>query len=669
MTRGPSADRNPPIAAARANLVPRLVLLLQIAILAALFAAGDARAQDCAGSQAQLTQAIADSQTALQREDAALSAFDQALIGPRTGPIDTQTAVASRAAIDGFVIALVDFRNKVGPLAQTCGPAFASELQTLDDMIQRFTQQRDRADQLLAAHQALNSSGEPMLTQQQMQAVQQALAAQGYSSAAIDGRFGTATREGIRAWQGANRFPATGYLTGAQAQQLLAAPATVPSQPGQPVTGLPPAPVVGGTTGTQQPPPPAPDAQTQQVCAANTSQLDLSTQRTQEFRQDASARSDTLRNALRGSRTGGFQPGAADDLQADIDGYLDQMVAFQGQAQAVAGRCGAAYDTSLAALGREIDALRQLSDRITQTATDYRALVAAGEPVLSTAQMRAIQQGLTARGHYSGGIDAVFGPGTRNAIRAYQSAVGAQATGYLTPAQAEELQRAAAVQPVQPVEPLPTVEVPETIATAPTAIAIEQVLGQLVDDLGPLEALEPLSGVDEDDGSFGEAYARLHAALDEDRPQPVVDQRFALLGAAYMERSVESVEMVDAHVLVAEAYIALGLYGDAAQQLQRAYATWQKLDDGDPAQAVWLQERLATVRLAQDLADGEVDPEGVETTGQLLAAAREVAERELGSDDPLTLRLVDRQADVAAALGETPEDEEIAAALAARYGG
>jgi len=74
------------------------------------------------------------------------------------------------------------------------------------------------------------------------------------------------------------------------------------------------------------------------------------------------------------------------------------------------------------------------------------------------------------------------------------------------------------------------------------------------------------------------------------------------------------------------------------------------------------------VRLAQELADGEPDPAVLETATQQLAAAREAATRELGADDPLTLRLVDRMADIAAATGAAPADPEVEAALSARYG-
>lgn len=666
MTPRHTAPRAPRERATRSRFARALLLVAPAAVLAAMIAAGEARSQSCDASQAQLTQAIVDSQTALDRTEAQLAAFDQALIAPRTGALDTAPVVAARASIDGFVSALNNFRGQVAPISQSCGPAFAGDVATLDSLVARFEAQRARADQLLADHQAQLDSGEPVLDQQQMETVQRVLAGQGHFTSVIDGRFGSGTRAAIRAWQAANGMPATGYLTAAQAQQLLAAPA--PAQPQMPdVAGLPPAPQLDGQAPVQvQPAAPAPDAQTQQVCADNGAQVDIAASRTQEFRQQASARSETLRTAIRASRTGGFDATGAEDLQGDVDNFLDQMVAFQNQARTIAGRCGDAYDASLAGLDRDIEVLRQLGVRVDQLVADYRGLASSGEPVLSTQQMRAIQQGLAARGHYTGAIDALFGPGTRNAIRAYQADIGAQATGYLTPEQADELQRPV----VAAAGPVPSVDAPDTISSpdAATTVTVADVQRRLAEELVLKQPVEPLSGVTAADGSFGEAYAALAAALSGDRPQLAVDRRFGLLGAAYMERSAESLEMIDAHMLVAEAYVALGLYGDAATQLQRAYGIWQTLEEGDPSVAARLQERLATVRLAQELADGEPDPAVLETATQQLAAAREAATRELGADDPLTLRLVDRMADIAAATGAAPADPEVEAALSARYG-
>lgn len=58
---------------------------------------------------------------------------------------------------------------------------------------------------------------------------------------------------------------------------------------------------------------------------------------------------------------------------------------------------------------------------------------------LTAAQRRAIQTELRTLGHYASGVDGVFGPGTRAAISAYQVALGAAGTGFLTPEQGDRL--------------------------------------------------------------------------------------------------------------------------------------------------------------------------------------------------------------------------------------
>lgn len=56
-------------------------------------------------------------------------------------------------------------------------------------------------------------------------------------------------------------------------------------------------------------------------------------------------------------------------------------------------------------------------------------------------QKMLIQQSLATMGFYGGAIDGSYGRGTRNAIRSYQSSIGANPTGYLTTQQIETLLR------------------------------------------------------------------------------------------------------------------------------------------------------------------------------------------------------------------------------------
>ncbi|MEM0945108.1 MAG: caspase family protein [Pseudomonadota bacterium] len=59
---------------------------------------------------------------------------------------------------------------------------------------------------------------------------------------------------------------------------------------------------------------------------------------------------------------------------------------------------------------------------------------------LTRSQKRRIQQTLTWLGHDPRGIDGIFGPGSRAAIRAWQAAEGRQAPGYLAPGEVARLE-------------------------------------------------------------------------------------------------------------------------------------------------------------------------------------------------------------------------------------
>ena len=79
-----------------------------------------------------------------------------------------------------------------------------------------------------------------------------------------------------------------------------------------------------------------------------------------------------------------------------------------------------------------------------ETAVDQRnSRVVEEELQLARAARREIQEGLEAAGFDPGGVDGLFGPRTRAAIRAWQSAQGFRATGYLDEASAAALRASA----------------------------------------------------------------------------------------------------------------------------------------------------------------------------------------------------------------------------------
>ncbi|KHQ53354.1 peptidoglycan-binding domain-containing protein [Mameliella alba] len=66
---------------------------------------------------------------------------------------------------------------------------------------------------------------------------------------------------------------------------------------------------------------------------------------------------------------------------------------------------------------------------------------------LDATARREIQRSLTQLGHRTGGIDGIFGPGTRGAITAWQRQSGTDPTGYLDAAQVARLAKEAAQSP------------------------------------------------------------------------------------------------------------------------------------------------------------------------------------------------------------------------------
>ena len=94
-------------------------------------------------------------------------------------------------------------------------------------------------------------------------------------------------------------------------------------------------------------------------------------------------------------------------------------------------------------------------------------------PALTGAERREAQASLRRLGLYTGGIDGIFGPGTRAAISAFQRSIDEEATGTLTAEQFARLRIAAAAVPDPPPEPVappttPPVEVAEPPPAGPT---------------------------------------------------------------------------------------------------------------------------------------------------------------------------------------------------------
>ncbi|MGO4852049.1 peptidoglycan-binding domain-containing protein [Phaeovulum sp. W22_SRMD_FR3] len=117
---------------------------------------------------------------------------------------------------------------------------------------------------------------------------------------------------------------------------------------------------------------------------------------------------------------------AATDPGLRISGFVAPMVAFRPQAAAGAAPAPAPTPPP-AALPPEPEAALATGE------ADEIALT------LGREQRREIQRGLTLIGYSTKGIDGLFGPGTRAAIRSWQVKNGYAATGYLQGAQVREI--------------------------------------------------------------------------------------------------------------------------------------------------------------------------------------------------------------------------------------
>lgn len=653
----------------------RLWLALAALIAGMVLISSNAVAQVCSSNQSQLTQAIADSQTALQRASGNLDTFGRALISPRAGPVDASNVISVRSNLDAFVSALSEFSNQVRQIGDACGPEFAVDAQTLSNIVSQFGAERTRADQMIGDHEALMSSGEPPMSQTEMEAVQRALLEQGFYQGGVDGRFGAGTRDAIGRFQQARGLQPTRYLTPDQIVQLTQAQPAPPPQgasDAQPSDGLPPAPPVGDSG------PSLADTEAGQICARNTAEVENANERTRTFRQQVGPRITAFRSAVRGPRIPAIDAEAGAHIIADVNSYLAALEAFYQQAETVVGHCDDAFDETFQTLSGQLDALRGINQRVSSLNDDYAEMVESGEPAMSEETMKQVQTGLKALGHYSSAIDAVFGPGTRSAIRAYQESTGASQTGYLTANQIAALQQAA-VAPVEPdpipVEPQPTSPTPPTPPAATTAAPdgpaaqISDARSMLTRDLAERQVPVPLSQVRPGDGRFGDNWWQARDNLSRGLPQVTVDQRLSLFGAAYLDRGAESLSMVDAHLIIGDAFARLGLFGDAAFHLQRAYDLWSGLDRTAGDEKARLLERLAAARLAQAAGNGSVGSATFDDVNRMLIEAL-AASRQTGDGDTALSRLIlGRLADLYAAAERQPEDADLLAAFRARYPG
>ena len=204
-------------------------------------------------------------------------------------------------------------------------------------------------------------------------------------------------------------------------------------------------------------------------------------------------------------------------------------------------------------------------------------------PSFDRSARRGIQGGLKAAGFYPGVVDGLFGPGTRGAIRDWQTARGVEATGYLDEAQAGELMVLAEPSGAAP----PRVDASATDAGEGRLI---------VDELLPAPDLELSADTHEVEVRV-EGYAPVEASVDvlPGRPSSLditLEGEVSLAAArsrfdagdyeaaADTARALLQMQADDgpAHLVLGRALYALGRFEDSIEPLRRAIALGERVE-------------------------------------------------------------------------------------------
>lgn len=175
--------------------------------------------------------ALVDDAQSVQADTTAL--LDR--IGKRLGELEGADPLAARTGALAVADDIAEQRQRVDTIdarAATQGPDCAEAAAIRDRAAgdrQSLQALQSQADTLIGP--PAPDAAEPTLTTAQRRKVQERLAALGHYRSEVDGLFGEGTRRAIALYQRAGGAAATGRLTRAQADALLADPATAPPRP------------------------------------------------------------------------------------------------------------------------------------------------------------------------------------------------------------------------------------------------------------------------------------------------------------------------------------------------------------------------------------------------------------------------------------------------------
>ena len=238
------------------------------------------------------------------------------------------------------------------------------------------------------------------------------------------------------------------------------------------------------------------------------------------------------------------------------------------------------------------------------------------EPSFGPSALRRIQGGLKASGFYAGAIDGLFGPGTRRAIRNWQTEREVEATGYLDEAQAGELM--ALAEPADPAPPPGDDSATDVgdgrliVRAEPgSRIDLDGIESGSTDEGGMLVlagirpgrhvvaahkqgfasatgAVEIVSGDTHEVALRAEDYAPVEVGSVDVTPEREVSLAAArsrfdagdYQAAAEVAQALSQVQADDApvHLLLGRALYALGRYEDSIEPLRRAIALGERVE-------------------------------------------------------------------------------------------
>jgi len=243
------------------------------------------------------------------------------------------------------------------------------------------------------------------LTLEDRRAIQARLTLLGHDTRGIDGTFGSGTRRAIGAWQTSRGFASTGYLTAAQAQELKTGAAPAPATPAPAST----TPATGATAATEA------------ALGLTPTEKRIIQSRLTQLGHDTRGIDGAFGSGTRRAITAWQQ---ANNLPAT--GYLTRSDA---DTLKHAGTTPSGRPLTEAEIAQRDEAALNLSRE----------------------DRTVIQRALVAAGHDTRGVDGTFGSGTRRAIRDWQTARSAPATGYLTAEQVRVLKGEAPATTTTPV--------------------------------------------------------------------------------------------------------------------------------------------------------------------------------------------------------------------------